>query len=563
MQAGAHSESFDDAAWMPVDVPGDVHTALVAAGRLPEPYYDRNELECAWVEDREWWYRLHFDGPLAPLDADERLQLVFLGLDTFVTIWLNGAELGKHQNMFREAVFDVSDTVRIGSPNTLALCFDRPLDHLGAVASAMPEDWMPPRAAMRKAQFGYGWDWGPRLPTVGIWRGVELRRQRSAVLTGVRFATLVVDSATKHALVSVTVEAEQFAGRDLCTAHVRLRAPGSSSASASVVEQTVELRGVGADLRGTTYIRLESPRLWWTHDLGEPALYSLEVSLQQHGDELDATTRNVGIRTLALDESPDQEEPGTRFFRFVLNGVPLFARGTDWIPADSFVGAIAPDRYTKLLTLARDGNNTMLRVWGGGIYEPDAFYDECDRLGLLVWQDFMFACAAYPEDDAMAAEVDAEARYQVRRLRNHACMAVWCGNNENQWIFGNMRWRNPEARVPGFRYYHDILPRAVAELDGQTPYWPGSPFGGSDYNSMEEGDRHNWDVWHGGRPRRFGEEPIVRPFAGRCELRQLRLGHGPIHQRVRHARGACFRNPSARRAGRPALPSQRLDGSPQ
>jgi beta-mannosidase len=194
----------------------------------------------------------------------------------------------------------------------------------------------------------------------------------------------------------------------------------------------------------------------------------------------------------------------------VLNGVPIFARGADWIPADSFVGAIEDARYDRWLTAARDANMTMLRVWGGGIYEHDVFYDLCDRMGILVWQDFMFACAAYPEDRPdFVREVDLEARYQVRRLRSHPSLAVWVGNNENQWLNDGQHWDVPfDERPPyGERYYNRILPDAVAELDGRTPYWPGSPYGGNDYNSMEEGNRHNWDAWHGQSPRRFGEPP--------------------------------------------------------
>jgi beta-mannosidase len=191
-----------------------------------------------------------------------------------------------------------------------------------------------------------------------------------------------------------------------------------------------------------------------------------------------------------------------------LNGVPIFARGADWIPAGSFVGAIDDERYETLLGAAQEANMNMLRVWGGGIYEHDVFYDLCDSLGLLVWQDFMFACATYPEEPPeFVAEVEAEARYQVRRLRSRPCLALLCGNNENQWIHDQVHWDDPHDRVPGALYYDQVLPRIVAELDGRTPYWPGSPFGGNDHASMESGNRHNWEVWHGGSPRRFGEKP--------------------------------------------------------
>ncbi|HEV2662124.1 MAG TPA: glycoside hydrolase family 2 protein, partial [Ktedonobacteraceae bacterium] len=204
------------------------------------------------------------------------------------------------------------------------------------------------------------------------------------------------------------------------------------------------------------------------------------------------------------------EEPGTRFFRFVLNGIPIFARGADWIPAHSFVGSIGTDRYAMHIQAAREANMNMLRVWGGGIYEHDIFYELCNRSGILVWQDFMFACAMYPEDDStFVNEVEAEARYQVQRLRNYPCLALWCGNNENQWIHDRTYWNQQDFPVPGSLYYHKLLPQIVAEFDGKTPYWPGSPYGGNDYNSATDGDVHNWYTWHGNLPHRFGEQPIV------------------------------------------------------
>lgn len=508
LAAGAHSKDFDDSGWLAVAVPGDVHRTLINAGRIPDPFYDRNEMACTWIEEREWWYRLRFSAPDAPPSADERLLLIFHGLDTFVTIWLNGEKLGRQANMFRPAVFDMTDRLRPGVGNTLALCFDRPLDRIaGKTLSTWERN--PERTAMRKAQFGFGWDWGPRLPTIGIWRPVELCRQRQAALVGVHFSTVDLTRAQDRAVVAVRVEVERFAGEGPLSIKIRLVSPVTADRSGVALEQELTHDGAGAALDETAYLTVDQPRLWWTHDLGEPMLYDLMVTLLHDGDELDRWHGRVGIRTLALDQSPDPDDPGTRFFRFVLNGVPLFAKGANWIPCDSFVATIPPERYTALLEAARDANMTMLRIWGGGIYEHDKFYDDCDRLGLLIWQDFMFACAMYPEDDpAFVAEVDAEARYQVRRLRSHPCLALWCGNNENQWLHERHYWDQPDLPPYGALYYDHILPRAVAELDGRTPYWPGSPYGGNDHNSMEEGNRHNWDVWHGFQfPRRFGERP--------------------------------------------------------
>jgi beta-mannosidase len=501
--AGAFKDRLEDAHWLDVPVPGDVHRALMAAGRIEDPFYDRNEEGCAWIEDREWWYRTRFRGPEEPLRPDERLRLVFQGLDTFATVWLNGEQIGRHANMFREAVFDVGGKVRIGEENTLAVLFDRPLDHVG---QEHPDQWgrNPERVFMRKAQFGFGWDWGPRLPTVGIWRPVILRRERRAAIAGIQFHTLDLDRDGERAALAVRVEAERFAGEGPVAVAIALRGPEGEP----VAEHTMLLEGEGPHLAGTAYPTVEKPRLWWTHDLGEPDLYALSVELVQEEDSiLDRHESRVGIRTLELDQSPDPDEPGTRFFRFVLNGAPIFSRGADWIPADSFVGAIPDERYENLLTAAREANMNMLRVWGGGIYEHDAFYDLCDSMGLLVWQDFMFACAVYPEEPgSFVSEVEAEAGYQVRRLRSHPCLALWCGNNENQWIHDRTFWDREDTTVPGALYYHELLPRVVAELDGETPYWPGSPFGGDDHNDRRQGNVHNWEVWHGNFPRRFGEE---------------------------------------------------------
>jgi beta-mannosidase len=501
LASGAFKERFDEAGWLDVAVPGDVHTALISSGRIDDPYYDRNEEGCSWIEDREWWYRTSFEGQEKPLRPEERLRLIFRGLDTFATVWLNGEKLGEHHNMFREASFDVSDRVRRGQ-NTLAVLLDRPLDHVG---EGHPDQWgrNPERVFMRKAQFGFGWDWGPRLPTVGIWRPVELRRECCATIDGVHFYTLDIDPAAERAVVAVRVEAEQFASDTPLEAAISLGSPDEGP----VARSSLVLEGEGPNRAGTAYVTVERPRLWWTHDLGEPVLYDLSVELLQEGDVLGHHDSRVGIRTLELDQSPDPEEPGTRYFRFVLNGVPIFARGADWIPPDSFVGAIARGRYESLISAARDANMNMLRVWGGGIYEHEDFYDFCNSTGLLVWQDFMFACAVYPEEPpSFVAEVEAEARYQVRRLRSHPCLALWCGNNENQWIHDRTFWDRQDTTVPGALYYHEVLPRVVAELDGRTPYWPGSPFGGDDHNDRRQGNVHNWEVWHGNFPRRFGEE---------------------------------------------------------
>ncbi|EFH80103.1 beta-mannosidase [Ktedonobacter racemifer] len=502
---GAFTEHFTiDDEWIDISAPGDVYQALVAAGRVQDPFYDQNELTCAWVRDREWWYRVEFlYEQETSLQADERLQLVFEGLDTFATIWLNGQEIGHSSNMFREAVFDVTEQMCLNGPNTLALCFDRPLDRIKDMTAP---SWGLPllddagllgntgRTLMRKAQFGYGWDFGPDLPTVGIWRPVKLYRQRQAAIAGVHFATEKVDQERDLALISIKVEVEHFAGEGPFTVAFKLTAPGE--ASEEIAEAQTVLSGEsGEDQVAHFSVRVEHPRLWWTPELGEPTLHTLQVSLRQGEVELDQQELQVGIRTLQLDQTPDPAEPGTHFFRFILNNVPIFARGANWLPASSLIGSVPTERYTALLTAARDANMNMLRIWGGGIYEQDQFYALCDQLGILLWHDFMFACGQYPEDNAdFVNEVSAEVRYQVKRLRNHPSMALWCGNNESQMIHQMLSSSIPGLPpLSGTLYYDEIMPHTVQANDGHTPYWPGSPFG----NGMLEGDYHDWHVWHG------------------------------------------------------------------
>ena len=497
--AGAATVDCDESGWIPTTIPGGVHSALLVAGRIEDPFYADIEKNCAWIEEREWWFRFHFTAERAA--AGEQLRLIFHGLDTYATIWLDGEPLGQHENMFRPAIFDVTERLRSGGEHTIAIRFDPPLLRIaGKTLSTWGRNVE--RSAMRKAQFCFGWDWGPRLPTVGIWRPVELQRVRTAVISGVQFATVDLTADHARAVVKVRIEGERLGDSGDLRARIELTPPDGGTP----VTSEIDLPGEDA-LDTTAYLTVEQPALWWTHDLGTPSLYGLRTTILA-GDEPVATDeRAVGIRTLTLDQSPDTEERGTRFFRFVLNGTPIFARGCNWIPCESFIETIPASRYESLITAARDANMTILRIWGGGLWEHEAFYDTCDRLGIMIWQDFMFACAMYPEDDPVfVTEVGLEAEYQVRRLRSHPALALWCGNNENQWINDMNYWNRPSPPY-GELYYHQMLPEVVARLDGHVPYWPGSPFGGDDHNDRRQGNVHNWDVWHGNMPRRFGEEP--------------------------------------------------------
>ncbi len=498
---GVAARAFDDAqgeGWIAVDVPGDVYLALQAAGRLADPFEDRHERAAAWVKDREWWYRASFGAP--PPAAGQRLILILEGLDTLAEVWLNATLLGRSENMFRAVRFDIGALVRDGGDNVLAIGFT-------PTSTAVVDKEMPlwsiisdpikvtKRNFLRKAQFGWGWDWGPRLPTVGIWRPVTLAMEHAAALDRVDFTTDWISPDRRQALVSVDVEADVFAAAGEVEAEIALLGPDGALAAREVVALG---HGPGRHI-ATVAFTLTDPKLWWTPELGAPDLYRLSVILRADGAVAARRELSVGVRTVALDTSADPEEPGTSFFRFVLNGVSIFARGACWIPASSFVGAVDEARYRSLLETAADANMNMIRIWGGGVYEGEAFYDLCDRLGLLIWQDFMFACAPYPEQDPDFVEnVRAEVGFQIRRLRNHACLALWCGNNEGQVVQGFV---NAVAKTNdpllGALYYDDIMPKLVAALDPTTPYWPGSPSGGPNANSMRMGDVHSWTVWHG------------------------------------------------------------------
>jgi beta-mannosidase len=493
---GAQSDAQPVADWRAISLPGDIHEGLFTDGEICDFHGEGGEAACKWISAKEWWWRHSFDA--APCTPGERLILRFQGLDTFATIYLNGAEIGRSDNMFLGQDIDVTELVRAGA-NLLALRFDPVALRLeGRTASSWPgigagvEETK--RNLVRKAQFGWGWDWGPSLPTIGIWRPVELKRERGAAIAALQFRTLAL-SDDGSAEVRVDVEIEAFAAVASLALDIAIAGPDG----ALLLSQPCDLSRKGERDVATLTARIADARLWWTADLGEQPLYQVNATLRQGADELDRRELRVGIRTIVLDTSPDPDEPGTEFFRFILNGRSIFAKGACWIPAHSLVGALTREHYRPLIEATARGGMNMLRVWGGGIYEHDAFYDLCDEQGVLVWQDFMFACSPYPENyPDLVASIEAEAAYQVQRLRHHPSLALWCGNNENQFIqdFVNEAV-GVKLPLEGTLFYDRIIPEQVAKLDPAVPYWPGSPFGGPHANSMKAGDLHNWTVWHG------------------------------------------------------------------
>ncbi|MEU2503505.1 glycoside hydrolase family 2 protein [Streptomyces sp. NPDC007863] len=467
----------EDAA-LPAQVPGCVHTDLLAAGVIPDPFLGPNETEIAWVGRRAWSY-------VTDLAADdgrhERRELVFDGLDTAAEVLLGGASLGSTRNMHRVHRFDVT-----GRSGPLEVRFDSAYDEAERVRSLTgdrPNVYPEPFQYIRKMACSFGWDWGPTVVTAGMWRPVRLEHWSTARLAEVRPLVTVDGTTGRVELRAGTARTESGAGRPLT-----LRAT-----VAGVVAET-SFDGAEAVLG----LEVPEPELWWPRGYGSQPLYGLDVELlDTDGTPLDSWSRRIGFRTVTVDRSADERGTG---FTFVVNGTRIFARGVNWIPDDVLPSRVTPERYRTRLTQAAEANIDLVRIWGGGIYEDDAFYDVCDELGLMVWQDFLFACAAYPEEQPLRGEVEAEARDNVVRLMPHPSLVLWNGNNENLWGFRDWDWEEPLAGDSwGEGYYLGILPRIVAELDPTRPYTAGSPWSGSwDHhpNDPRHGTHHSWEVWN-------------------------------------------------------------------
>jgi beta-mannosidase len=472
-----------EGALLPAAIPGCVHTDLLAAQVIPDPFIGRNEAEIAWVGRQEWSYvtELEHHG------RHERAELVFDGLDTAAEVVLAGESLGATRNMHRVHRFDV--TGRTGPLEVRFASAYEEADRVRALTGERPNVYPEPFQYIRKMACSFGWDWGPTVVTAGMWRPVRLERWSTARFDLVR-PLVTVDGTTGRVELRVRVSrTESAADRTL-----RLRATVAGTGAAASFEGEVSFEGDEAALT----LEVPEAALWWPRGYGDQPLYDLDVTLlDKGGAPLDTWRRRIGFRTVEIDRSGDEHGTG---FTFVVNGVRIFARGVNWIPDDVLPSRVTPERYRTRLTQAAEANIDLVRVWGGGIYEDDAFYDVCDELGLMVWQDFLFACAAYPEEQPLRGEVEAEARDNVVRLMPHPSLVLWNGNNENLWGFRDWDWEAPLAGDSwGEGYYLGVLPRIVAELDPTRPYTAGSPWSGSwDHhpNDPRHGTHHSWEVWN-------------------------------------------------------------------
>jgi beta-mannosidase len=503
-------------AWMPAQVPGCVHTDLLRNGKIPDPFYGTNERDLQWIDKQDWEYETEFD-IAGSLMASGRLELVFEGLDTYADVDLNGRRLLSADNMFRTYRIDVKEWVR-PSGNRLRVRFRSPireglarLEQHGYGLPATNDDSVTGglgdrkvSAFTRKAPYHYGWDWGPRFVTSGIWRTVALEGWSDCRIADlfIRQDEVSARRANVTAIVQIDSDFDGVASLTLTTEDLRWDAELDLHAGRNVIEVPCVIA---------------EPRLWWCRGMGEQPLYHFQATLSREGVIADVRRVRTGLRQIRLVRQPDAH--GTTFY-FELNGVPVFAKGANHIPGDSFLAEMTESRYRHEIASAVEANFNMLRVWGGGIYEHDAFYDLCDEYGIMVWQDFMFACSMYPGDESFLESVRLEAEDNLQRLRNHPCIVLWCGNNEIDiaWSHyiekGGWGWKQAYTQDQRERIwadyeslFHRVLPEAVSKMVPGAAYWPSSPMqaltGDANqhaHNSSTHGDVHYWAVWHAKEP---------------------------------------------------------------
>ena len=469
---------------VPAVVPGSVYHDLLAAGRIPDPFYRDNETEALKLMEYDFHYSRAFqvDGELLDCGA---VLLRCEGLDTLAAVYINGAEAGRADNMHRVWEFDVKDLLREGE-NNIAVHFASPTKFIRESYAADPADGtadaMEGFPSLRKAHCMFGWDWGPRLPDAGIWRDISL---------------LGVDTARIRDVLVKQFHEDGRAALEIDTHIARLTdAPAEVRVSVTAPDGTV-LTGVGETCR----MEVPDPRLWWPAGYGGQPLYRVEAELVSGGTRLDVWSRRIGLRTMTV--SRVKSEHGESFSHCV-NGVDVFAMGMDYIPEDNLLPRVTPERTRRLLEDARAANVNTIRVWGGGYYPDDYFYDICDELGLLVWQDFMFACAVYNLTEAFEETITAEFVDNIRRLRSHPSLALWCGNNEMEQFAGSGMWiRAMRQKSDYIKMFQYIIPKVLKAEDPQAFYWPSSPSSGGDFDEPGDpsrGDVHDWDVWHGLKP---------------------------------------------------------------
>ncbi len=496
--------------WLPATVPGTVHTDLLANKKIEEPYYRTNEKDLQWIEAADWEYKttLVVDEKIV---KEEKVELVFEGLDTYADVYLNDHKVITANNMFLLWKADVKKWMHTGH-NQLRIYFHSPInkvmpqyDSLGYTVPVSNNDQADKRVSVysRKAGYHYGWDWGPRFVTSGVWRPVYLKAWSSIAIEDLFIKQLVIKGNDAQIEAQIAINST---GNE--TKIIQIFVEGNSK---PLVSEPVLL--ITGSSTVTKRFQLHNIERWWPNGMGKQKLYHFTVKFLNNQNQTIATKSvQKGFREIEV-----VQESGTKgqSFYFKINGKPFFAKGANYIPQDNFLPRVTKERYEHIIQTAVESNMNMLRVWGGGIYENDLFYELCDEKGIFVWQDFMFACALYPPLPALKQSIYDEAVYNVKRLRNHPAIALWCGNNEivqfmNENYWGHMvsNWRtNLDSLTTQQTYqeiFHQILPAALKAKDDEKFYWSSSP-NGKNYdafftNNKQSGDGHYWGVWWGKEP---------------------------------------------------------------
>lgn len=529
---------------LPVSVPSVVQQSLYDAGLIPHPYFGAVEESLLWISDHPWTYALHFNVDASMLD-DDVVALVFEGIDTHASVTLNGQKLFDADNQFRTWKQDVKPLLK-PKDNLLEVFFPR-YDSIQMALYEAHQPRLPEKYAVtRKAPYQHGWDWAPKYKNVGLWKPVRLQAWSEAKLENAYVVTNVITDGqaqlTLHLDVESTIDADM-------TAELIEKGKPVQKFSFHIT------KGNQHKLFGFT---INDPQLWWPNEMGEQPLYSFEVRLKDHHKTLDTKKICTGIKTVQLVQDPDQV--GSSFY-FKVNGVPMYVKGANYVPEEMIETWIKSEKTLKLLKMAQGAHFNMLRVWGGGLYPSDDFFNICDSLGLLVWEDFMYAGTMYPYDEAFLENAKIEALEQVRRLASHPSLALWCGGNEISEGYYNWGWQQSlgwteeedRAIKAGYdRLFEEILRLVVETYDGTRPYWPSSPSKGwGRPESLTQGDVHYWGVWWGEQPYeayrekvgRFNSEYGFQSYPDYTTLQQIAQGEEltkdskVIAAHQKHARG--------------------------
>jgi len=548
---------------IPATMPGSVHVALQEAGIVTDPFYGRNELDQQWIDIQDWELSRTVTATAADC-ARTRQELIFNGIDTIATIRLNGSVVGRSVNMFRRVVCDVRGVLKPGK-NVLSVVLESPTRYAqafaaGAKGQIRPDDFIwqtgekrpSYRTGIRKVQCHFGWDWGTYLATSGLWQDASLECLDTPRIAAVQVSQTHLGpvGAPTRVTLDITVHLAHPAAVTGSVVAILMGGPmpKEDRRERAVISQSGALKTRAGESTATLVLEVANPLLWWPAHEGEQYLYYLSVHVVTAlGERSAESLTKIGLRTCEVITTKDTAadgSPGTSFY-FQVNGRPIYAKGANWIPADQFVERCTPSVYRHLLESMVEANMNMVRVWGGGWYEQEVFYDLCDELGILVWQDFMMACGFYPDLAAFTKELAAEARYQIRRLSARPSLALWCGDNENNTGVAHW-WKTAGSLASRMRRYTKVigaLGKVVAEEDPDRRFWPSSPSNGviSDSpDSPNHGDVHYWTVWHGKQP--FSNYLTVKPrFASEFGFQSF-----PEPRTLRDCIPAADMNPSSR-----------------